>query len=221
MCVPKERGRTSEIVWTTEVKILMGWRHEFTLSNWSTTDWDVFTPSDTLFMLPGIFFICDTSFCATSRPLTRFLASSVGGTWGRMRPVNLNPISLLLLTWKGSGIESCSSEACCAEDEAVLVIVFVAILSRSSCHRWSQIRSVLNTRWYACWLTFWTSEGGAIVDISSAEMGTHSTGVAPRLAAMLVLTTLVLYHHRDQNTMQDNIHLDSAWAQCLLRMCRG
>ena len=52
-------------------------------------------------------------------------------------------------------------------------------------------------------------------------------GVAPglvevlSLVAMVALTALVLYHHRDQNTMQDNIHLDSACAQCLLWVCQG
>ena len=32
-CVPKERERTLEIVWTTEMKTLMGRRHEFTVSS--------------------------------------------------------------------------------------------------------------------------------------------------------------------------------------------
>ena len=190
MCAPNERGCTLEIVWTTEPKILMGWRHEFMLSNWSTTDWYVFMPLDTLFMLPGIFFICDTSFCATLRLLTKFLTSSVGGTCGQMRPVTLDPILFLFLTWKGSGIESCTSEACCAGDEAVLVMVFVTILSRSSCHWWSQIRSVLNTRWHTRCLTCWTSGGGAIVDISTAGMETHTTGVASRLVVMLAFDDL-------------------------------
>jgi len=68
-CAPKERGRTLEIVWTTEMKILMGRRHEFTVAN-------------TLPMLSGILFICTTPSRAALRLVTRYLTSSspVGGT---------------------------------------------------------------------------------------------------------------------------------------------
>ena len=129
-CVPKERGRTLEIVWTTEMKILMGRRHEFTVLSWSAMDWHVFTVASTLPMLSGILFICTTPSHAALRLVIRYLTSSspVGGTWGQMRLLWIWTRLLLPLTLRGSGIE------CCAGDKAMLVVVFMTILSRSSFH---------------------------------------------------------------------------------------
>ena len=133
---PNERGRTLKIVLTTELKTLRGWRHEFTVSSWSAMDWHVVTATNALPMLSGILFICNRSSRAASRLVPRSLASSspVGRTWGRMRLLWTWARSFLPLTWRGSGMESCTSETCCVGDEAGLVAVFVTISVRSSCH---------------------------------------------------------------------------------------
>ena len=61
-----------------------------------------------------------------------------------------------------------------------------------------------------------------VLGTETVACGQDCTLVAvPSSVAMLASMAWVVYHHSDQSTMQNNIQLDSAWAECVLQMCRG